>query len=388
MTQVLQLLCRLASLPKSQKLILLAFMKTLLIDSSYLLYRSYFSYPNLMYNGKYIGAFFGFAKTILQLLQTYKPDQLIFAGDTKEPTWRHHNYPSYKAGRSKIEDNMVSQIPMIQAWTSKITVNDFKRVGWEADDIIFTIAVQELTNYKSINFKPKQTVINKPKSNNLLKEQDSIFGDQIPVFGHKWVDLMDEANKTANSIFIFSSDKDLYQMLHLTNLQIITPTKLGLDLFNEDNFKQKYQLDPIQWLDYKALVGDGSDNLKGVDGVGPKTATSFLQEVGSLYNFYKALDLPAESFLRTASGTWNKQNTLIEFLKNPKNTGLIQKLVDNYEVVKITYILSSLEIVPSLEFLPKGYQLNNGLSLLEECGFKSLVTMQNRLQPIREEGLF
>jgi DNA polymerase I len=364
-------------------------MKTLLIDSSYLMYRSYFAYPNLTHNNKPVGAFFGFAKTILQLIQAYKPDQLIFAGDTSEPTWRHYNYPEYKAGRAKIEDSMVVQIPLIQNWSAKITENNFRLAGWEADDIIFTVAVQELTNFKSINLKSQTTKINKTASNNLLKNEiDMSFDGQVPVFGHQWSELLDGANQLANSIYVFSSDRDLYQILHLANLQFINSAKGVLEEFGNREFQAKYELDPLQWLDYKALVGDGSDNLKGVDGVGPKTATTFLQQVGSLYNFYKALDMDNEVFVRTASGQWQGQNNLTQYLANTKNQALINKLKDNHEIVKITYTLSALMLVPAMKFHTTGYDLSLGQSDLEACGFKSLVTIQNKVQPVEEEGLF
>lgn len=364
-------------------------MKTLLIDSSYLMYRSYFAYPNLTYNSQPVGAFFGFAKTILQLLQAYKPDQLIFAGDTSQPTWRHYNYPEYKAGRAKIENSMVAQIPLIQNWSAKITQNNFRLAGWEADDIIFTVAVQELTNYKSINQKKQATRIDKSKSNNLLKvETDLSFDGHVPVFGHQWSELLDEANQKANSIYVFSSDRDLYQILHLANLKFINSNKGVLDEFGNSEFQTKYELDPLQWLDYKALVGDGSDNLKGVDGIGPKTATTFLQQVGSLYNFYKAVDMDNETFLRTASGQWQGQCYLAQYLDNPKNQNLITKLKDNHEIVKITYTLSALMLVPSMQFFTTGYDLTPGQVDLENCGFKSLITIQNKVQPVEQEGLF
>ena len=90
--------------------------KTLLIDTSYLIYRSYFAYPDLIINKEPIGAFYGFAKTILALLKDHKPDSLVFATDTPEPTWRHKILQEYKANRPKMEDNMRIQIPTILEW--------------------------------------------------------------------------------------------------------------------------------------------------------------------------------------------------------------------------------------------------------------------------------
>ena len=87
------------------------------------MYKSYFAYSSLFFEGKHIGAFFGFSKTILQLISHFQPDQLVFTNDTVKPTWRHNMRGDYKGGRAKIEDSLVLQIPLIQAWCKKISKN-------------------------------------------------------------------------------------------------------------------------------------------------------------------------------------------------------------------------------------------------------------------------
>ena len=403
-------------------------MKTLIIDSSYLMYKSYFAYPNLNYKLNNIdipvGAFFGFVKTILSLLVEYKPDQLVFAGDTNKPTWRHIlaskvSQDAYKGNRTEIEQNLVSQIPLIQNWCHKVSLNDYRLEGWEADDIIFSIAVDELTNFQSIR---KQKVVEQYSaiSDNLFENPKS-----LPEFPTRFDELLQHANQYANSIYIYSSDRDLYQMLSLPNLHFIHTGKLGYENFSATNFVNKYELSPLQWLDYKAMVGDGSDNLKGVEGIGAKTATGFLQGVGSLYSFFEYIEtietpskdektskLNKSPFLRTASGSWdnktsnnsldshsvdnkvqqktNVKTKLEAYFQNPKNQKLIQKIQDNYEVIKYTYLMSSLQPVPSVKFQASGFNLSNGIVDLEKFGFKSLITMTKKLEPQLEvqEGLF
>ena len=400
-------------------------MKTLIIDSSYLMYKSYFAYPNLSYNlagiDTPVGAFFGFVKTILTLLTEYKHDQLVFAGDTNKPTWRHLlatevSADVYKGGRAEIEPNLVSQIPLIQNWCHKITQNDYRLEGWEADDIIFSIAIDELTDFQSIR---KQKVVEKYSaiSDNLF-EKPSSNPSSIHHFPARFDELLQQANQQANSIYIYSSDRDLYQMLSLPNLYFIHTGKLGYEVFGAFDFVNKYTLSPLQWLDYKAMVGDGSDNLKGVEGVGTKTATSFLQNVGSLYSFFGhfedkvSLETNLEKqfdkapFLRTAGGCWNapsqiqldtktdikssSKQKLLEYINNPKNQKLIQKIKDNYEVIKYTYLMSSLQPVPSVRFQPTGFAVSSGIADLEKFGFKSLITMSKKQEPQLEiqEGLF
>ena len=265
-------------------------MKTLIIDSSFLMYKSYFAYPNLSYETKPVGAFFGFTKTVLQLVSRLKPDQLVFANDTPEPTWRHKLHSNYKAGRAKIEDNLVLQIPLIQDWSKLVSKNCFTFSGWEADDIIFSVVLSELSNFNTIKRQSRTNDL-PPNTNNLFEVKN-----KTPDFPHKFVDLYKAANDNANSVYIFSSDRDLYQMLSLPNLKFVNSSKMGLEEFDSEDFKNKYDLDPLQWLDYKALAGDASDNLKGVEGVGPKTATGFLKQVGCLFAFYEKLGLDNSFF--------------------------------------------------------------------------------------------
>lgn len=360
-------------------------MKTLIIDTSYLIYRSYFAYPKLTYNDQPVGAFFGFAKTIIELVRDNKPDQLVFAGDTSEPTWRHKLVDDYKAGRAQIEEAMVSQFPLIQAWCQKITGNVFKFAGWEADDIIFSISLDELTQFRRIcklDLKPK------------IETLGDLFGDEpsitIPDFPIRFDELVQKSKDSQNQILIYSSDRDLYQMLSLPNLKFIHSSKGVNSYFGIDEFQEKHQLHPLQWLDYKAMVGDPGDNLKGVEGIGPKTATAILQQIGCLYTFFERLGLDNKPFFRTAGGCWVADNNVNEYIQNPKNAKIIEKLKLNYGAIKHTYLMSSLQCVPEVSFKNTGFVLSSGLEELEKFGFKSLLTMIKKLEPqnVEQEGLF
>jgi DNA polymerase I len=360
-------------------------MKTLIIDTSYLIYRSYFAYPNLTYNDQPVGAFFGFAKTIVQLVNEYKPEQLVFAGDTSEPTWRHKLVDDYKAGRAEIEPNMVTQFPLINNWCQKITKNFYKLPGWEADDIIFSIALDELTGFRSITKDEVQK-----KEENIENIFDDEAGNALPEFPIRFDELISKAKEQSNQIYIYSADKDLYQMLSLPNLSFIHSSKGLIENFGIREFKNKFQLDPLQWLDYKALVGDPGDNLKGIEGVGPKTATTILQESGCLYHLYKELGFDNKPFFRTAGGCWVNEHDVAKFIKKPKNEKLISKLRENYDVVKHCYLMSSLQPVPEVKFQTTGFKLSDGIDDLEKHGFKSVITMIKKIEPQNEEqeGLF
>jgi 5'-3' exonuclease len=307
-------------------------MTVLIIDTSYLIYRSFFAYPSLTSKGKPTGAFFGFAKTILALIQEYKPDELVFANDTAAPTWRHKILDDYKGNRPEIQDEMLQQIPIIKDWISRISPNVFSQDGFEADDFIFTVCQRLLL---------KPSVV------------------------------------TTSKILIFSSDRDLYQILvHPAVFFVQTKAlKDGWQLFGKDEFRLKYGLEPEQWLDYKALTGDASDNLKGVPGVGPKTATKILQQVGCLYNLLEVLGLENVDFCKNEIS----KNGSIEFVAEPKNQALIEKIKENIIKLKQTYYLATLQDVPDTKMSEGGFDLNKGVEEFYDFGFKSLINLISKI---------
>jgi DNA polymerase I len=394
-------------------------MKTLIIDTSYLMYRSHFAYPNLTHNELPVGAFFGFVKTTLAMIKDHNPDQIIFAGDTPKATWRHKVVDDYKAGRAPIEQSLVDQIPIINEWCRLVSQNSFWVEGWEADDIIFSTTVEILTDFKGL-FK---TTSKKKESTKLLDlfdsepATDSTQNNFVPTFEFEHSELLNQTSENNNRILIFSADKDLYQILTLPRVSFLqTQKQVGENFtrtlthnpkelveFNSDDFESKYNLKPCQWLDYKALVGDGGDNLKGVEGIGPKTATEFLQSVGSLYGFFDYVEknrgelsktfvilenIDNRVFLRSCN--FDNKAEIGELFSSPKKQVLIQKLINNFEIIKKTYELSALHQVPQTKLSMTGFDLHSGIELLQQYGFKSLVSSVNSLSPAQsdQESLF
>jgi len=297
-------------------------MRTLIIDTSYLIYRSYFS-NKLIFDKQPVGAFFGFARTVIALIKNWSPDELIFAMDTREPTWRHKMFKDYKAGRTPMEEDMKTQIPMIIDWCNRITNNVFTSPGFEADDIIATISAG-------------------------LPNIDS---------------------KTEDEHIIFSADQDLYQLLIKDNIFFVRQNKIIKDyfLFDKTNFIEKFEIDPLIFVDYKALVGDKSDNLVGVNGIGPKTAAKILNSTGGLKNLFRVLDIEHESI----SEGVNINNTA--FLNNPKNEKTIQKILDNSEQIKQTYKLARLQNISDINLQNSKFDLSGGVELLKKYNFNSLI---------------
>lgn len=346
-------------------------MKHLIIDTSYLIYRSHFAYPRLTTNGVPTGAFFGFAKTVIALIKEYTPDTLIFALDTPKPTWRHEVKNDYKAGRPEADKDMVAQIPIIQNWCKLITENYFMQDGYEADDFICTACYNIIQDYilTSEHKKIKNEDLFAEQSDNIKKPK--IFEPMT------YQELAKLDINMKDQVYIFSSDRDLFQLLVYPNVYFVQnkSSKDGFSLFGQNEFREKYELEPIQWIDYKTLVGDGSDNLQGLPGVGPKTATSILNQVGSLYVLFEQMEIENTDYIL---GSWAQQKYQVaakEYIKNPKNLKLIDKIRDNLELLHQTHRLSQLEIVPGGVEIKKSFDLHSGTDLFQEYGFKSLVTM-------------
>jgi DNA polymerase I len=280
--------------------------KVLIIDSSYLVFRSFFGYPHLNTGDKPTGAFYGYCKTILNLVHEYHPKYLYIARDLPTPTWRHQEFADYKAGRAVPDPQMLAQFPIINQWSDLIASQTLSQSGFEADDIIATLS-------------------------------------------HQF-----QSDEEIQEILIFSADKDLYQLFTNTKVRFYQNDSL----FTRDNFVNKYNLEPHQWVEYKALVGDSSDNIKGVDGIGPKTATTILTELQNLHNLISSTSHP--------------------WIQNPKNQKIIQKLHSNRERLQNNIRLCTLSNIPDLQVQKQGYNLQNGLNLLQEYQFKSLA---KQLQP-------
>lgn len=292
-------------------------MNTLLIDTSYLIYRSYFAYPHLAAHGKHTGAIYGFIKTVMSLTKEYHIERLVFALDLPGKTWRHEAYTEYKAGRPEMDDAMRQQIPVIIDWARSITPYVFSQTGYEADDMIASA---------------------------LSHDEDSLF-------------------------YVVSSDRDLYQLLTHENILFLKGKKGGHLEYAHKDFVAEFGIEPDQYVDYKALVGDGSDNIKGVPGIGPKTAAKLLNSVGSMHALYTVMNWEMPSFFREEI----TKGKVEEFVQNTKNHDLLNKIYENRESLELAYSLSLLH--PQVVSLGKeGYDMAKGVDLYTAYEFKSLLT--------------
>lgn len=210
--------------------------KLVLIDGNSLLNRAFYALPLLTNShGEFTNAIFGFCNIIIKLIETEKPKYMAVAFDLGHPTFRHEMYADYKAGRKKMPDELASQFPVLKSILSAMNVSVFEKKGIEADDLVGTLA-------KKFNI---ETII-------------------------------------------VSGDRDLFQLVD--NTTSVWFTKRGITettVVTPSNIKEIYGVDASQVVDLKSLMGDSSDNIKGVAGVGEKTAKSLLETYGSLEAIYE-----------------------------------------------------------------------------------------------------
>jgi len=217
-------------------------MKTLLlIDTNSFIHRAFHALPPFTGpEGQPTGALYGLTNTLLKLVKDKKPDYIAAALDRKEPTFRKKKYKEYKAHRPKAPDELIAQIIEAPTLLHALGIPTFSKAGFEADDVIGTLAR---------TFKSKDV-----------------------------------------HIIILTGDLDMLQLVE-KGVTVEVPRK-GLSDIREYDAKaveERFGVDPARVPDYKGLVGDTSDNIPGVPGVGPKTAASLLQEFTTVENLYKKI---------------------------------------------------------------------------------------------------
>ena len=222
--------------------------KLVLVDGHSLAYRAFHALPEDMRTsqGELTNAVFGFASMLLNVLRDEEPTHMAVTFD-KGASFRDEIYPEYKAHREKMPDQMACQMDRVRQVVETMGLPVYEQEGYEADDLLGTLASQA---------------------------------------GEQGVDTL-----------IVTGDADMLQLVD-QHTRVLTSRRRFSDtvVYDEDGVREKYGLDPEQLVDYKALVGDKSDNIPGVRGVGDKTATSLLQEHRVLEEIYKHLDTVQSRF--------------------------------------------------------------------------------------------
>lgn len=216
--------------------------RLIIIDGNSLMHRAFYALPPMKSStGISTNIIYGYGTMLQKIKDDYRPDYLIVTFDTKVPTFRHLQYEEYKAGRMKMSEEMAEQIPYLKRMITALDYEILELDGFEADDIIGTIALD---------------------------------GD------HKGLETL-----------VITGDRDALQLIS-DNVNILI-TKKGIseiDRFDKARLMEVYGLRPEQIIDLKGLMGDASDNIPGVPGVGEKTALELLGTYNSVEKLYECLD--------------------------------------------------------------------------------------------------
>lgn len=213
--------------------------KLILIDGNAILHRAFHALPPLNSQaGIPTNAVYGFFTMLFKVITDLKPEYLIVCFDRKAPTFRKQMYVGYQAKRPTMSDDLVPQIDVVYKALDKAKIAHYGIDGYEADDLIGTISKQAVE-----------------------KELE---------------------------VIILSGDRDLLQLVNSHVLMLAPIVGItNMALFDEEKVREKYRLNPSQFIDYKALVGDNSDNYPGVFGIGPKTAADLLNKYETLEKLYE-----------------------------------------------------------------------------------------------------
>lgn len=218
--------------------------RVFIVDGYGQIYRSYFAFitnPLKDKEGNNVSAVYGFFNTIMSLVRQYGPQYLVVAMDSKGKTFRHEMYDRYKANREKTPEDLHAQIPVIDSILDGMRIPHFEQIGMEADDIIATIAKK--------------------------------------------------ASKIGLETVMVTGDKDLLQLVREDVLALRPPRKGEKEyhLCGKDEVKKIFGIAPDQIVDYLTILGDSSDNVPGISGIGEKGAVKLLSEYGTLDNVYANL---------------------------------------------------------------------------------------------------
>ncbi|MBI3385443.1 hypothetical protein HY030_04590 [Candidatus Gottesmanbacteria bacterium] len=249
-------------------------MKLVLIDGNAVLHRAFHAIPPLTTTkGQLINAAYGFVSMLLKVKEELRPEYLIVSFDRPKPTFRQTIFVGYQAQRVQMDEGLAGQIDLVHEIVKTMEIPIYELDGFEADDVIGTLAKQA-EKFKIPAF--VKTTAGKQKSKESRKVETVIV----------------------------TGDRDLLQLVD-QNTKVYMMTK-GLSeafLYSAKEVEEKFGLTPSQFVDYKALIGDSSDNYSGVLGVGPKTAAGLLQKYQNLENIYRHLkEIPETLRLKLSDG--------------------------------------------------------------------------------------
>lgn len=287
-------------------------MKLLVVDGNSILNRAYYGVkPLTNHRGVYTNAIFGFFNILLKAISDDAPDGIVIAFDLPSPTFRHKAVASYKATRKGMPEELAMQLPLTKQILTAMGLHVVTCEGWEADDILGTLSA----------------------AGTLQKEQ----------------------------CVLLTGDRDNLQLIN-EYVTVRLATNREQILFTTEKFIDEYGFEPKKLIDLKALMGDSSDNIAGVQGIGEKTASALIREYGTIEALYEALpdaalspavrrkleageaDAMQSKFLATIVTDAPISTTLNDYLPKPRNEESLSALLTDLELFKL---MERLNVKPS-----------------------------------------
>lgn len=277
----------------------------IIIDGNSIINRAFYALPDMSNSdGLKTNAIFGFVRMMFKIIEDYQPTHMSVAFDKKTPTFRHKQYADYKAGRKKMPDELGQQLEPLKELLDKFNINRLELAGYEADDIIGTVAkLGEENNFK---------------------------------------------------VYIVTGDKDAIQLASHKTTTLITKKGVGeVEEYNYDSVVERYEMTPTQFIDLKGLMGDKSDNIPGVPGIGEKTGIKLLKQYSTIENLIEHTD--------ELKGSIKKK------IEENKELALMSK--------ELATIITNVPLDIKLEDLEYGdYNKDDVIEKFKEFGFTSLIS--------------
>lgn len=283
--------------------------KIVIIDGNSLMNRAFYALPPLTNSkGAHTNAVYGFTNMLLKIMNDEKPDFIAAAFDRKAPTFRHIEYAEYKAGRKKMPPELGEQFPVIKEVLKAFKIGIYEIDGFEADDIIGTVARE---------CEAKMDVV------------------------------------------IYTGDRDALQLI--TDNVKVAITKKGItemDIYDEKAMLERYEVTPKQFIDVKGLMGDSSDNIPGIPGVGEKTAVKLIKEFGSIEQLINNVDKVSGKKIKELIDTYREQAVFSKKLATivtdvPVEFDINEIKIKSPDYEKLADIFSELEFKSLIDRIPK-----------------------------------
>jgi DNA polymerase I len=316
--------------------------KIILIDGNNIAYRAFYALPDTIStsSGVITNAVLGFTSMLLKLIEEQEPDSIACAFDSKTPTFRHKMFERYKIKRKKMPEELGSQLPLIKEVLSVFNIACLEKEGYEADDILAGITEK-------------------------IKDD---FGQ----------------------IIIVTGDKDMLQLVS-GNIKVMSLKKGITDIvfFDSRGVKEKFGVKPENIKDLLALMGDSSDNIPGVAGIGPKTARLLISEYGSVEEIYKNIDRISNRRLKDMLlenknlAELSKELATLRMSSDMDTKTIINASFKNIDINRVKRLFGSLEF-RNLE--KRLYSLKNKINFQEERPTSKETVINIKLKPVTDEA--